>query len=168
MTDAPRIIVAEAHAFYQNDRTDGFGRGLRFANDTEGLEYCQELERWYTLRGHLYQPERMLRTAKLLAARAERTDEEQKSIISSIYWLMRRGAIPCDEFNGTFFHVIVVRDGATDLLLSEENPATLDLNNLGPSAVDVTDIARASPFLPGDKGALAALRVATEHARKKR
>jgi len=158
------LQVLTVGAFYRDDEPGGIATGIQFGTD-EGAAFCAMLESLlpaYDARANILQ---LVQDdlARLSARRERLSPAESAHVIMCIYWLQTRGHLVAGEYNGTMF--VCLFNGA--MLQVERNPVTMDLavEMVGKNAVDVTDIIQASN--PLDGGAVEAVKVVVEHARRR-
>jgi len=160
------IRVMMLGVYWRNDQPGGIAITGQFRTDAEGVHACEQLEqRLHTLdQIDVDTCEQRLR----LHAQKSVSGDEVDSVLASdvalhVYWMVRRGHLKQDEYNGVIFGCEV--DGA--IVFSELNPAIADLRQLadGPNAADITDIMHASKNRY-DAGTIAALRAVQDHARR--
>jgi hypothetical protein len=157
------LQILSVGAFFRDDEPGGIAGGLQWQDPQRGLALCEQLQDGLvafdvaaaTPADHVS----ALRT--LSPRRHSLTDIDVHYLIMAVYWLQCRGHLVPDEYNGTVF--ICMYKGA--LVQSERNPLTMDLDAemVGPNAVDVTDIVKASQHTL-DLG-VPAVRATVEHLR---
>lgn len=159
------LRVLAACAFYRDDHPDGISAGIGFEGD-DGLDFCRELERKMPKYDRSARARVLAELTRLAPKRLELSSQEMAHVIACIYWLQLRDHLRADEYNGPIFDCMY----RGTLVRCEHNPIVIDLDRaiVSPNAVDVTDIIRASTSPLLDRGAVEAIRVATDHARRAR
>lgn len=159
------LQVLMVSAFWRDNEPDGISAGMRFDAPTNGVEFCTDLEKTLPLYDKLGLQHVRAELVRLAPHRHELDMRDVMHVVACIYWMQERGHIKPDEYNGALF--ACSHEGT--LASCERNPVTIDVaaEIKGKSAVDVTDIFRASkggPLL--DRGLTAAVRAVVDHKRR--